>query len=230
MNIFDWATSVKPDLVRFQQEHGIPALFAAAQMCHESYNTQTGGLSELAAKCHNYAGMKWAAWQAEYGARPVVYGTWEVIGGQDQRVSAAFAAFPSWEAWLAAYASLLTGSLYRGALLFASDPLLYGWNVWRSGWATDPNYLEKLAGWMADLWPHYADTLPVAPVARTEVPILDVGGRLLATGWLEGSTTVAPVRPVAEGLGYTVDWHQEERAVTLRLPERYRFSQPGWFS
>lgn len=218
MNIFNWAASVKADLVRLQQEHGIPALFAAAQMCHESYNTQTGGLSELAAKCHNYAGMKWASWQAEYGARPVVYGTWEVIGGQDQRVTAAFAAFPSWEAWLAAYASLLRSGRYRGALLFAADPLLYGWNVWRSGWATDPNYLERLAGWMADLWGLYADTLPGAPMARVEVPIRDAGGRLLATGWLDGDRTAVHLRDLAEAMGQVVDWQASEPAAIVRYP------------
>uniref|UniRef100_UPI0035B557C8 glucosaminidase domain-containing protein n=1 Tax=Symbiobacterium terraclitae TaxID=557451 RepID=UPI0035B557C8 len=188
------------------------------QMCHESYNTQTGGLTELASKCHNYAGMKWAPWQAEFGAYPVVYGTWEVIGGQDQRVSAAFAAFPSWEAWLAAYASLLTGSLYRGALLFASDPLLYGWNVWRAGWATDPDYVLKLSGWMADLWPHYADTIPGAPVGRTEVPIRDAGGRLLATGWLDGDRTAVYLRDLAQSMGQAVDWNAEERAAVVRYP------------
>lgn len=216
--ILDWAISVKPDLVALQRETGIPALFAIAQFCHESYNTRTGGLTELAERCHNYAGMKWAGWQSEYGAKPVVYGTWEVIGGQDQRISAAFAAFPSWEAWLRAYTSLLMADRYRGALAYAAVPLLYGYHVWRAGWATDPEYVVKLAGWQAELWEHYADTLPGAQVARTEVPILDVGGRLLATGWLEGDRTVVYLRDLATAFGQEVAWDNIRRAAFVRYP------------
>lgn len=216
--ILDWAISVKPDLVALQREKGVPALFAIAQFCHESYNTRTGGLTELASKCHNYAGMKWAAWQAEYGARPVVYGTWEVIGGQDQRISAAFAAFPSWEAWLRAYTSLLMADRYRGALACAADPLLYGYHVWRAGWATDPEYVVKLAGWQAELWEYYADTIPGAQKVRTEVPILDVGGRLLATGWLEGDRTVVYLRDIATAFGQEVAWDNIRRAAFVRYP------------
>ncbi|MBP2019011.1 flagellum-specific peptidoglycan hydrolase FlgJ [Symbiobacterium terraclitae] len=220
MNTIDWAVSVKPDLVRLQRERGIPALFAAAQMCHESYNTQTGGLTELASKCHNYAGMKWAPWQAEFGAYPVVYGTWEHIDGSDQRVSAAFAAFPSWEHWLRAYASLLTADRYRSALQFAADPLLYGLQVWQYGWATDPNYAVKLGLWMAQLWSHYADTLQGAPAARTPVPIRDAGGRLLTTGWLDGDRTAAYLRELAEAMGQVVDWQASEPAAIVRYPGR----------
>ena len=55
---------------------------------------------------------------------------------------------------------------------------------------------------------------------RTPVPIRDAGGRLLATGWLDGNTTVAPLRELAEALGLRVEWIQEERAVTLRWPGR----------
>lgn len=212
MNILDWAMSVKGDLVKLQQEKGIPALFAAAQMCHESYNTRTGGLTELASRCHNYAGMKYAAWQAEFGGKPVVYGTWEVVNGQDKRVEAAFASFPSWERWLAAYASLLTGNLYKGALTYKAAPLLYGYHVWKSGWATDPNYVVKLSEWMAKLWPYYADTLPKQSAERKEVLIVTPSGKVLATGWLEGSTTVVEVREYSEGLGLTVDWKQEGNA------------------
>jgi len=220
VNTVDWARSVKPDLVRFQRERGIPALFAAAQMCHESHNTQTGGLTELAARCHNYAGMKWAPWQAEFGARPVVYGTWEHIDGTDHRIDAAFAAFPSWDHWLQAYAALLWADRYRVALPFAADPLLYGLRVWQAGWATDPNYAVKLGGWMAQLWPHYADTLPWAPGARLTVPIQDAGGRLLATGWLDGDRTAAYLRDLAEALGQVVEWRAEESAAILRYPGR----------
>jgi hypothetical protein len=65
MTVLEWAASVKPDLVKLQQETGIPALWAAAQMCHESAGGD--GLSGLASQAHNYAGLKWAEWERQYG-------------------------------------------------------------------------------------------------------------------------------------------------------------------
>lgn len=55
---------------------------------------------------------------------------------------------------------------------------------------------------------------------RQPVPIRDAAGRTLATGWLDGSTTVVPLRELAEALGLRIEWIQEERAVTLRWPGR----------
>ncbi len=55
---------------------------------------------------------------------------------------------------------------------------------------------------------------------RTPVPIRDAAGRPLATGWLDGNTTVVPLRELAEALGLRVEWIQDERAVTLRWPGR----------
>lgn len=116
MNALEWAVSVKPDLVRLQDETGIPALWAAAQMAHESASGQ--GLSELARKAHNYAGLKWAEWQRKYGCSPVSFGTWEVLDGSRVDVQAAFCSCPSWEVWLKVYAALLTGNHYRPALAY----------------------------------------------------------------------------------------------------------------
>nr|WP_273381299.1 N-acetylmuramoyl-L-alanine amidase [Symbiobacterium thermophilum] len=53
---------------------------------------------------------------------------------------------------------------------------------------------------------------------RQPVPIRDAAGQTLATGWLDGNTTVVPLRELAEALGLRVEWHQDERAVTLRWP------------
>lgn len=67
MNVIEWAEAVKPDLVKLQAETGIPALWAAAQMCHESANNGGASLSDLALSAQNYAGLKWAEWQREFG-------------------------------------------------------------------------------------------------------------------------------------------------------------------
>lgn len=205
MSIIDWAVSVKEDLLKLQSDTGIPALFAISQMCHESsYN---GGLSELAAKCQNYAGIKWVGgWQLDYGATPVVYGTWENIDGQNVSLDDTFAKFPDWQTWLKAYAHLLSFDRYKPALAYAADPMLYALHVWRGGWATDPAYLAGIGGWMSKLWVHYSDTLPTRPENMTAVPVKTEGGRLLCAGKLENGSTIVQLRPLAEAMGLKVRW------------------------
>lgn len=215
MNALEWAVSVKPDLVRLQDETGIPALWAAAQMAHESASGQ--GLSELARKAHNYAGLKWAEWQRKYGCSPVSFGTWEVLDGSRVDVQAAFCSCPSWEVWLKVYAALLTGNHYRPALAYNGDPALYGKQVWKLGYATDPKYIEKAMEWMYKLYDAYADTLPrLRGDRRQPVPIRDAGGRHVCDGWIEQGTTVAPVRQLAESLNVSVEWSESDHSCVLR--------------
>lgn len=192
-------------------------------MCHESANDGKASLSALALDAHNYAGLKWAEWEREYGCEPVTYGTWEVLDGTRVDLTDAFCKCPSWEVWLQVYAGLLTGSWYKPALSFAADPMLYGLHVWQKGWATDPAYLIDVGGWMSRLLESYADTLPAtgavkvttAQAAQT-IPILDVQGRKLTDGWLEGDFTVVRLRPLLEALGLGVLWDESTQAVTVR--------------
>lgn len=223
MNVIEWAQSVKQDLVKLQQETGIPALWAAAQMCHESAVDGGDGLSGLAREAHNYAGLKWADWEKTYGCEPVTYGTWEVLNGQEVDLNDAFCKCPDFQTWLKVYGGLLTGHLYSPALQYASDPFLYGYQVWQGGWATDPNYLVGTGAWMARLFDIYADTIPSSPKAQVAVAlqketvtVKDGDGNTLCEGWLEGEQTVAPVRKLAEALGLTVEWDEATQTVTLR--------------
>jgi len=214
--VYEWAQSVKGDLVSLQEKHGIPALFAAAQMAHESAISGGNSLSSLATECQNYAGLKWATWQGQFGCKPARYGTWEEIDGVATAVEDAFCASPTWETWLEVYASLLTADRYRPALAFAHDPLLYGFHVWQAGWATDSRYIVGIARWMAALWDIYQDTIPGKAPARRPVTIVDGEGKELCQGWLEGSRTIAPIRPVWEGVGRTLEWQEEGPKVILK--------------
>ncbi|HYG58296.1 MAG TPA: glucosaminidase domain-containing protein [Symbiobacteriaceae bacterium] len=214
MQIRDWARSIKPALVDLQARTGIPALFAAAQFCHESH--VNGGLSRLATDHHNYAGLKWAVWQAEYGCQPVRMGTWEVIDGQRLDVVDAFCSVPSWAVWLEVYAALLTGDRYGQAREYAADPLLYALHVWRSGWATDPAYLAGIGGWMSLLWADYADTIPRPP--RQVVTVTDAGGRHLCDGWLELDRTAVFLRDLADSQGLQTEWYPGGPTARLVWP------------
>lgn len=139
-----------PSLYNLQKSSGIPAEFALTQFAHEALNGDNT-LSGLAELYHNWAGLKFAPWQRAYGAVPVSLATNEFLNGEDVRVVDAFAAFPDTGAFLRAYRSLLT-THYAEALRYADNPLLYGYHVWKLGWATDPAYIVGLANRMTWLW------------------------------------------------------------------------------
>lgn len=144
-----------------------------------------------------------------------------MLNGQRVDLTDAFCKCPDWATWLRVYGDLLTGSYYGPALHYANDPFLYGYHVWRAGWATDPNYLVGTGAWMAKLYDIYVDTLSAtttevaAAVEKRPVPIQDSTGQPICQGWLDGQTTIVPLRSLAEGLGYTVTWDPETETVTL---------------
>lgn len=216
MYVLDWARSVKNDLLKLQQETGIPALWAAAQFVHESCVRGGEGLSDLATKCHNYAGLKWRDWQKEYGCSPVNMQTWEVIGGERVDLSDAFCSCPDFATWLKVYSALLLADRYKPALAYAADPMLYGWMVWKSGWATDPNYIASVGNWLTKLYDDYKDTI-VEPT-RQAVPVEDAGGACVAEGWIQYNRTVVLLRPLLESLGYQVEWVQDGPKVIISKP------------
>lgn len=211
-----WAREVKPDLVAFQERTGIPAMWAAAQMIHEAWNSN-GKLSDLAAKCNNYAGMKWRDWQGAYGCSPVSMRTWEVLSGERVDLTDAFCSCPDWATWLQVYEALLQTDRYRPALAYAADPMLYGWMVWKRGWATDPRYIVSVGEWLTRIYPDYQDTIPEP--ARQMIPVVDAHGDLVAEGWVQQNRTVVLLRPALEALGYLVEWHQDGPKVVVTRKE-----------
>jgi hypothetical protein len=222
MTVIEWARSVKADLVRLQQEKGIPALFAAAQMCHESAINGGADLSELAKKAFNFSGLKAARWQRdEFGCGVVNMATWEVYSGKRADVVDGFCACNSWEHWLKVYAALLTGDYYGGALAYNSDPMLYGAHIWLRGWATDTAYLTGLAHWMTVLYDDYKDTLPKKVDTPIELPAkVTVNGADVPCGaFVRAGHTFVHVRPVADALGASVEWNQATQTVELTKPK-----------
>jgi hypothetical protein len=218
VNAIEWARSAKTDLVALQTRTGIPALFAAAQMCHESAHGD--GLSGLARNACNFAGLKWSSWQQPFGCTPVTFGTWEHLNGQNVNLDDSFCFCPSWQVWLKVYEALLTGSFYGGAIAYKGDPLLFGYHVWKRGWATDPAYLQGLAHWMSALMDDYRDTIspsPVVPAPVVSTPVnVTVNGAEVACGssLLDGRTT-GLLRPLAEALGATVGWDAASKTMIV---------------
>lgn len=207
MNAMEWARSAKAEFVTLQIQTDIPALFAAAQHCHEGFNAN-GAMSELLAEHSNGCGLKWAEWEAEFGCSPVAYLTTEYIGGKYVQVTDDFCHCPDWQTWLKVYTSLLTGNTYGPAMRYANDPLLYAFHVGRK-WATDIAYVQGIAKWMTALWPDYADTLPGG--RYQSIPVHVGAVEVPCNARLELGRTRMDLRPVVEALGATVEWVAPEQ-------------------
>lgn len=185
----EWLLTVREDLLALEIRKDIPCLFSGAQMVHEAFNG-TGTMSGLAASHNNFCGMKAASsWQQQFGGGVVTLPTQEYIAGEWVTVAADFATFPSWQAWLDAYAYLLTNPAwsYSQALAYKAYAALYAREIYRT-WATDPNAANAVQDWMISLYDLLGPEFTRRPVEIT------VYGEPLAHGWLEGATAVAPVR------------------------------------
>jgi hypothetical protein len=125
--------------------------------------------------------------------------TFEYIDGNRVDLPDAFCSMPSLQVAFEVYAHLLKFPRYADALRYRHDPLLYGLEVWRSGWATNPTYITGL--WGVPFWLKVlaADFQPVP------VPILLEGGVTLE-GWLQDAKTVTHIRPLLEALGFELYW------------------------
>ncbi len=125
-----------------QAQSGIPAAFMVAQAAHE-----TGwGRHEIrhadGSRSHNLFGIKAGAnWKG-----PVAeVMTTEVIDGQPRKVSAKFRAYASYRESFEDYAQLMKNSpRYAGVLAHADSAAGFAQGLQRAGYATDPDYAEKL--------------------------------------------------------------------------------------
>jgi hypothetical protein len=220
-----WAEEIRPQLLALQRDTGLPALGVVSQWLHEAWNPGGWTMSRLAKEFNNYGGLKWANWQREFGGRPVSMSTWEEINGERVDLDDAFCAFPSFSAFVLAYASLMTGTRYGQARQYAADPFLWVRRIWGAGYATDSRYLVGVGEWMAAIWSVYAGTFqPVVTVGRS-VDVVDSGGTLLSNGWLmdpdgpgpEGDRVVVRLRDFAEAQGLIVDYEHREPVPLVRV-------------
>ncbi len=137
-----------------QQQTGVPAAFMLAQAAHETGWGRKQILHADGSLTHNLFGIKaggnWAG--------PVAHiTTTEYVGGQPQRVVAAFRAYNNAAESFADYARLLKSSpRYQGALQAATQANAqasapsatqasgFAQGLQRAGYATDPDYAAKL--------------------------------------------------------------------------------------
>jgi len=105
---------------------------------------ETGWFGKLIAP-HNYAGIKWRADFAQFGAKPQEAMSGEFKGGRFVRQPSMFASFPSLDAFLRVYDWKMT---HQENYTIARDNADCVWGflagLFRGGWATDPDYFAKL--------------------------------------------------------------------------------------
>lgn len=120
---------------------GIPASVMMAQAILES----GWGRSALAAKQHNYFGIKCWGGPGLYGNGCVDYSTQEYTGGTYVASLESFRSYPNAAASLQDYTRFLRqNSRYRTALSVTKNPDQFIREVHKAGYATDPRYADTV--------------------------------------------------------------------------------------
>lgn len=136
--------NIKPfikDAQEVNRKTGIPASIILGQIMLESGGRYPGGLSGLAYQNKNLFGIKGAGNAGSAGMA-----TTEVVGGKVIRVNAGFAKYKSYYDSIMAHAELLSKPRYASRLKNAKTVNDYAKQIKAAGYATDPNYANKLLG------------------------------------------------------------------------------------
>lgn len=127
------------DAKKLQDKTGVPASITLAQVILESSGKYAGGLSKLGADAKNLFGVKGSGSAGSYTIK-----TREVINGKSVYVNAAFRKYNSYYESLEDHARLLTNNHYKPFLSNAKTVNDYAKGLQKAGYATDPEYANKL--------------------------------------------------------------------------------------
>lgn len=140
----EFIQSMAPKAKEIQANYGILPSVNMGQAILES----DWGTSDLSEISNNYYGIK-------QGGVSEVYSTKEYIGNEEITVDASFAVYDSLEDSMEAYAQLLTnGTTWNNDLyaevINADNYIDAAYALQKSGYATDPNYANKLISVIED--------------------------------------------------------------------------------
>ncbi len=128
--------SIAADAIRNQRETGVPASVTIAQAILES----GWGRSELSRQANNFFGIKGTG-----PAGSVTMRTREVINGREIYVDAQFRRYHTPQESFADHARLFTQNRrYAEAMRHTHDAFRFAAEIHRAGYATDPEYTNKL--------------------------------------------------------------------------------------
>jgi flagellum-specific peptidoglycan hydrolase FlgJ len=127
-----------PDAQRLQQEKGVPASITLGQIILESSGNYNG-LSGLAFEAKNLFGIKGTG-----TAGTVSWNTTEYVEGQSIVTTAQFAKYNTYYDSMLDHANLLLKPRYQKYLKDVTSIVDYANGIQAAGYATDPNYANKL--------------------------------------------------------------------------------------
>jgi flagellum-specific peptidoglycan hydrolase FlgJ len=135
----DFILKIAPGARASMRKTGVPASVALAQAILES----DWGRSKLTREANNLFGIK--AYRDPGTAGIYEINTWEVIGGQNVTVLAAFKAYNSLADSIVDHGNWFHNNRrYAGALAVRGDPRAFAYAINAAGYATDPAYAPKL--------------------------------------------------------------------------------------
>lgn len=137
----DFVTSIIPDALKYQVSSGVPAAVIVAQACLETgYGKSVCHDKDTGKDSKNLFNIKGTG-----SAGSVQVWTTEYVGGVRQKVVANFRAYRTYQESFADHAKLLTtASRYAGCMRAKNDPEEFARQLQKAGYATDPQYANKL--------------------------------------------------------------------------------------
>lgn len=136
----EFIDSIKNDALRYQQKSGIPASIIIAQACLETgygkYVCKDIVTGKDSKNLFNIKGI------GNNGF--VLVWTTEYYDGVKTKVQARFKAYKTYEDSFADYAKLLLINRYKPAMAVKDNPIEFANKLYECGYATDPNYADKL--------------------------------------------------------------------------------------
>ncbi|WP_080833086.1 glycoside hydrolase family 73 protein [Cohnella massiliensis] len=170
-------TKVLPQAQADQRTHGVPASLKLAQAALES----NWGRSGLTQKANNLFGIKGTG-----PAGSVTMPTREVVNGQTVTVDAAFRAYHDWSQSIADHSLLLTRPRY--AKVLNADGKTAARAAAAAGYATDPNYADKLIAIMDAYDLYRYDAVQEEEPYRMSAEDAEAIIRFLSAGWFAAVT------------------------------------------
>lgn len=135
----EFIMQIAPGARESMRKTGVPASVALAQAILES----DWGRSKLTREANNLFGIK--AYREPGTGGIYEINTWEVIGGRNVTVLAAFKAYNSLADSIVDHGNWFhDNSRYHGALAVRDDPRAFAYAINAAGYATDPAYAPKL--------------------------------------------------------------------------------------
>ena len=141
-NPADFVNKVWPHAVEVSRVTGIPPQFMVAQAALETGWGRHEMLNGNGAPSYNLFGIKAGK---TWPGQTVQTETTEFVSGQETRVTASFKSYGSYAEAFQDYANLLRGNPRYGAVIGSQDGTEFARRLQQAGYATDPQYAEKLS-------------------------------------------------------------------------------------